>query len=82
MWSHPERYWGVETLEKWLIDVCDADLAAGSAFLAALSAVDVSDLAASGFADSTFLDASLVFLGALASLMFRQLPQWNLDDIP
>tara|TARA_A200000113_G_scaffold200535_1_gene193793 strand:- start:931 stop:1242 length:312 start_codon:yes stop_codon:yes gene_type:complete len=26
--SHPERYSGVETLEKWLVDVCDADLGA------------------------------------------------------
>lgn len=26
--SQPERYSGVETLEKWLVDVCDADLGA------------------------------------------------------
>ncbi len=30
--SQPERYSGVETLEKWLVDVCDADLGASVLF--------------------------------------------------
>ena len=30
--SQPERYSGVETLEKWLVDVCDADLGASVFF--------------------------------------------------
>ena len=57
----------------------------GSAFLAGLSAVDVSDLAVSGFVASTlvaaglaasiFLGAVSTFLGATASLIFRPLPQ-------
>lgn len=68
--SHPARYSGVETLEKWLIELCEADLGASLLLEESPELLAVCFTVFSAFALELSLFPLLCFISALLPLTF------------
>ena len=77
---HPERYSGVDTLEKWLIDACEVDFGEASTVVSALSIFVLSAGEVSAF-DASGLEVSDLFTSDLGAVFFGSSDFFELGSI-